>query len=79
MDVPMTLGMPVIAPVVTFKVNPGGNAPAATAKTGAGTPLAVSMKLYGVPYAPTGGTLLVNCGACVAVVLVREKLAFDAE
>ena len=75
---PMTIGVPVIAPVVAFNVKPCGNAPT-TPKTGGGTPLAVSVNAYGIPYVPLGGELLVNCGACVLVVFASAKLAVDPE
>ena len=38
------LGVPLMVPVVVFKVNPGGKAPAKIEKTGAGVPPDVKVK-----------------------------------
>ena len=77
-DVPVAIGIPVIAPLAAFNVKPDGNAPT-TAKIGAGTPVAVSVNVYGVAYAPLGAAPLVNCGACVFVVFVSAKFVLELE
>ena len=43
--VPAAVGVPVMAPVVVFKVRLVGRLPLATAKVGAGLPLAATVKL----------------------------------
>ena len=52
---PATVGVPVMAPVVAFRVSPVGRAPEVIVNVGAGVPVAVTVKSYAVPTVAVGG------------------------
>src|SRR6478735_4566343 len=54
-------------PLVGSSPTPGGSVPEATAKVGAGLPLAVKVYVYAAPtWVELGGAAAVNCGAAFA-------------
>jgi hypothetical protein len=80
-EVPLTSGVPVTAPLAASE-RPAGRAPDDTEKTGLGDPDAVNVNEYGTPAVPDGGAADVNAGTS-AIPTVRfpvdaEPAAFDA-
>ena len=55
---------PVCRPALPdeLRVRPDGSVPELTVNVGAGVPVAVNVKLYGVPTVDAGGAALVNVG-----------------
>src|SRR4051794_36049608 len=77
-NVPGEVGVPASVPSVAVRLSPGGRAPEASAKLGAGSPSAVNWYVYGEPVvADSGGLSAVNVGAVppVPTVIVRLPVA----
>ena len=72
------VGVPVIAPVVAFKLKPAGNAPLATAHVIGVVPVALSVWLYALFTVPSGSVAVVIVGGAVMTML-RELVPFPAE
>ena len=70
----MVVGVPVIAPVLPFRLSPGGRAPTAILQVyGNVPPVAVRVAEYGSPRIPTGSEVVVI--ETVIIVIVNCALA----
>ena len=74
LDVPSVVGVPVIAPVASFKLKPGGSAPETTLHFGAPVPpVAVRVVLYLDPAVPSGSVVVVIRGGIGAGLILTDK------
>ena len=77
-DVPAVVGVPVIAPVVAFKIKPTGSVPFSTAHIIGVVPVAASLWLYALFTVPSGREAVVIVGGAVMTML-RVFVPFPAE
>lgn len=76
LDVPAVVGVPVIAPLVAFKLKPAGKVPVVIFQLyGAIPPVAVNVALYITPAVPPGSDVVVmETGAETGAVMVMLKV-----
>ena len=78
MNVPVAVGVPVIAPVVAFKFKPVGRLPSVIAHVIGVVPVAASLWLYALFIVPSGRVAVVIVGGTVMTML-RVFVPFPAE
>ena len=78
LNVPADVGVPVMAPVVPFKLKPIGNVPLATAHVIGIVPVALSVWLYALFTVPSGKDTVVIVGGA-AMTTLRAFVTFPAE
>jgi hypothetical protein len=71
-DVPFTIGVPEITPVVGARLNPTGNAPLSRLHVMGVVPVAVSVCLYVLSSSPPGNVAMVIVGATGGAIVMEN-------
>ena len=66
-NVPATVGVPEITPVVALRVNPSGKSPEETSQVIGAVPVAARVVLYDTPVAPLGKVVVVITGGAASI------------
>lgn len=76
---PLTVGVPLMTPVVLFNVSPVGSAPAVTVSVGDGVPVAVIILEYGVLRFTAGRDVVVIVGGGATSKPVQLPFSIDPD